>query len=133
MSRKAARDSAFKLIYEVPFHGDNDVCSTMDTFALSEEYAKLSQNDISYINSCVEGCFDNLEDIDSKVSASLKNWTIDRLSRVNLAILRLSLSEMQYADVPYQVSINEAVELAKKYSDDDAPAFVNGVLADIIK
>lgn len=133
MSRKAARDSAFKLIYQIPFHGDNDVELTMNNYSLSEEYTKLTSADLEYVNSCVKGCFDNLTIIDSKVESSLKNWTIERLSKVNLAILRLSLSEMEYADVPYQVSINEAVELAKKYSDDDAPSFVNGVLADIIK
>lgn len=133
MSRKAARDSAFKLIYQIPFHGDNDVSLTMDNFTQTDEYSKLTESDMTYVNKCVDGCFDNLSHIDGMVEGSLKNWKIDRLSKVNLAILRLSLSEMEYADVPFQVSINEAVELAKKYSDDDAPAFVNGVLADIIK
>ncbi len=132
MSRKAARDSAFKIIYQVPFHSEGDVELTLENFSFCEEYSKLTKSDIEYVTTCVKSCFDNLDTIDAKVSASLKNWTIDRLSKVNLAILRLSVSEMEYADVPYQVSINEAVELAKKYSDDDAPAFVNGVLADII-
>lgn len=132
MSRKTARDSAFKIIFQVPFHGENDVELTMANFAFSEEYEKLTPKDIEYVDSCVKGCYDNLEDIDARISKSLKNWTIERISRVNLAILRLSLSEMENAGVPFQVSINEAVELAKKYSDDDAPAFVNGVLADII-
>ena len=133
MSRNSARDSAFKIIYQVPFHGENDVALTMENYSQSEEYALLTSKDIEYVRTCVDGCFENLADIDAKVSASLKNWTIERLSRVNLAILRLSISEMSYADVPYQVSINEAVELAKKYSDDDAPAFINGVLADVIR
>jgi len=132
MSRKTARDSAFKIIFQVPFHGENDVELTMANFAFSEEYEKLTPKDIEYVDSCVKGCYDNLEDIDARISKSLKNWTIERISRVNLAILRLSLSEMENAGVPFQVSINEAVELAKKYSDDDAPSFVNGVLADII-
>ena len=133
MSRNSARDSAFKLIFQVPFHIDDDVETTFSNYSESEEYAKLTEKDIEYVRACVNGCFDNLEYIDSKVSASLKNWTIDRLSRVNLAILRLSLCEMEYADVPFQVSINEAIALAKKYSDDEAPGFINGVLADIVK
>ena len=132
MSRKTARDSAFKIIYQVPFHGENDVELTMANFAFSDEYEKLTPKDIEYVELCVKGCFKDLEAIDTRISGSLKNWTIDRLSKVNLAILRLSISEMEHADVPYQVSINEAVELAKKYSDDDAPAFVNGVLADLV-
>ncbi len=133
MSRNSARDSAFKIIFQVPFHIDSDVELTFSNYSESEEYAKLTEKDIQYVRACVNGCFDNLEYIDSKVSSSLKNWTIDRLSKVNLAILRLSLCEMEYADVPFQVSINEAIELAKKYSDDEAPAFINGVLADIVK
>lgn len=132
MSRKSARDSAFKIIYQVPFHEDSGVDVTMANYAQSEGFAKLTPEDMDYVNLSVMGCFDNLETIDSKISSSLKNWSIDRLSKVNLAILRLSLSEMSYAGVPFQVSINEAVELAKKYSDDDAPSFINGVLADIV-
>ena len=133
MSRKAARDSAFKIIYQVPFHEDSNVILTLENFEHSEEYALLTAQDVEYVKLCVTSCYDNLADIDTKISASLKNWTLDRLSKVNLSILRLSVSEMEYADVPYQVSINEAVELAKKYSDDEAPSFVNGVLADIKK
>ena len=128
-----ARDSAFKLIYQIPFHGDLEVSDVMEIYASGDEYAKLTETDIEFVNTAVNSCFDNIEEIDSKINSSLKNWTINRISKVNLAILRLSISEMTYAEVPFQVSINEAVELAKKYSDDDAPAFVNGVLAEIIK
>jgi len=134
MSRKLARESAFKLIYQIPFHGSLSISEVVENYSVSEEdYAKLDENDLKYVDLCVKECFGNIEEIDSKISASLKNWTIGRLSKVNLAILRLSLSEMTYGDVPYQVSINEAVELAKKFSDDEAPSFVNGVLADVIK
>lgn len=133
MSRKSARESAFKLIYQIPFHMDADIESIIELYSLGEDYAKLDEKDREYVLSSVKGCFDNIDAIDQKISRSLKNWTIDRISKVNLAIMRLSLSEIDCADVPYQVSINEAVELAKKFSDDDAPSFVNGVLADIIK
>lgn len=134
MSRVQARENAFKLIYQIPFHGSLAISEVMENFSLADEkYALLTHKDNEYIDLCVNGCFDNIEEIDGKISASLKNWTIERLSKVNLAILRLSLSEMAYADVPFQVSINEAVELSKKYSDDEAPSFINGVLADIIK
>lgn len=133
MSRKSARESAFKIIFEIPFHEDSSVTDIMEGYFKNEEDLMLTDGDMDYISLCVNGCFDNAIEIDQKISASLKNWTIERISKVNLAILRLSVSEMQYADVPYQVSINEAVELAKKYSDDEAPSFVNGVLADIKK
>ena len=134
MSRKLARESAFKLIYQIPFHGSLPISEVVENYSVcADDYAKLDENDLKYVDLCVNGCFGNIDEIDEKISSSLKNWTIGRLSKVNLAILRLSLSEMDFADVPYQVSINEAVELAKKFSDDDAPSFVNGVLAEVIK
>ena len=134
MSRKLARESAFKLIYQIPFHGSLPISEVVENYSVcADDYAKLDEHDLKYVDLCVNGCFDNIDEIDEKISSSLKNWTISRLSKVNLAILRLSLSEMDYAEVPYQVSINEAVELAKKFSDDDAPSFVNGVLAEVIK
>lgn len=133
MSRKAARESAFKLIFELPFHSETDVNSVWESFCLSDGFEKLTEADIEYVRQTLDNCFENMESIDGRLSASLKNWTLGRIPKVNLAILRLSLSEMEYGGIPYQISINEAVELAKKFSDESAPAFVNGVLADVIK
>lgn len=134
MSRKAARECAFKLIYEIPFHPNETVESRIELFGETAEYGKLTENDVAYFNQTVTNCFNNIDAIDEKISSSLVNWSLPRISKVNLSILRLSLSEMKFGgDIPYQISINEAVELAKKYGDDDAPAFVNGVLADVIK
>ena len=61
-----------------------------------------------------------------------KEWTIDRISKINLAILKIAIFEIKYQELPFKVAINEAVELAKKYGDDVAPVFVNGVLASIV-
>lgn len=133
MSRRAARDCAFKLIYQTPFHANSAWQDAFDVFISSGGGEKLDENDLDYIKQTLCNCFDNVEAIDEKIRAMLKNWTLERISKVNLAILRLSVSEMTYGGIPYQISINEAVELAKKYSDDDAPSFINGVLADIIK
>ena len=133
MSRKMARACAFKLIFEIPFHKGASVAERMDIFSKCEDYGKLTENDIEYVSLTVNSFFDNAESIDIKIEKSLKNWTLARLSKVNLSILRLALSEIEYGGIPFQVSINEAIELAKKFSDDEAPSFVNGVLADIIK
>ena len=134
MSRKAARDSAFKIIYQAPFHCElTDNENVMEVFLSDDSQQKLNQQDLEYVRQTVNNCFENLESIDECLNGSLKNWTLSRISKVNLAIMRLSLAEIKYGDIPYQISINEAVELAKKYSDDDAPSFVNGVLADVIK
>lgn len=133
MSRKMARECAFKLIFEIPFHKGASVSERIDIFSKCEDYGKLTENDIEYVSLTVNSFFDNAESIDGKIEKSLKNWTLARLSKVNLSILRLALSEMEYGGIPFQVSINEAIELAKKFSDDEAPSFVNGVIADIIK
>lgn len=133
MSRKTARESAFKAIFEIPFH-INETPADIINFGISyDEYKLNNKSDADYFTNITTTCFENVKDIDDKISSSLKNWTIDRISKVNLSILRLAVCEIMYIeDIPFQVSINEAVELAKKYSDDDAPSFVNGVLASII-
>ena len=68
------------------------------------------------------------------ISENLKeDWDITRISKINLALLKISLYEMLYADVPYKVAINEVIELAKKYADEQSPIFINGVLASVVK
>lgn len=132
MSRREARDTAFKLVFEIPFHG----CNYKDRidFFIDNLDVELSDSDKEYVRKSVEICFENLEHIDAKIAPLLKKWTISRIPKVSLSALRLGVAEMLYFDeIPYQVSINEAIELAKQYGDDDAPAFVNGVLDKIAK
>lgn len=127
MSRREARDAAFKLVFEIPFHG----CDYKDRidFFIDNLDTELSEIEKDYVRDAVSACFENLETVDSKIIPLLKKWTISRLPKVSLSILRLAVTEMYYfKDIPYQVSINEAIELSKQYGDDDAPAFVNGVL-----
>ena len=133
MSRKTAREAAFKTIFEIPFHTNETPSDIINFGTKYEEYKLSSQADINYYVNVVSLCFENINNIDNKISTFLKDWTIDRISKVNLSILRLAICEITYIeDIPYQVSINEAIELAKKFSDDDAPSFVNGVLASAI-
>ena len=133
MSRKKARDLAFKLIFEVPFF-ENRFKDRIDNFYDINKEGSVSGNDFKYIETAVSLCFENAESIDSILSDNLKNWTLERIPNVAKAILRLAVCEMMYIDdVPYQVAINEAIELAKTYGDDDAPSFINGVLASVVK
>ena len=132
MSRHEARDAAFKLVFEIPFHG----CNYKDRieFFIENLEVKLSEPDKKYVKNAVEACFENLEFIDEKINPLLKKWTLTRIPKVSLSVLRLAVTEMLYFDdIPFQVSINEAIELAKQYGDDDSPAFVNGVLDKIAK
>ena len=130
MSRRLARENAFKLIFEIPFYGFDRAIERVDfNFEISEDES-ISDAGKVYVKNVVKSCFDNIDIIDNKISDSLKNWKIERLSKVDLAILRLSAAEIMYVDdVPYKVSVNEAVEIAKKFGDDQSPAFINGVLS----
>lgn len=133
MSRKTAREAAFKTIFEIPFHSNETPSDVINFGTKYEEYKLATQSDTNYYVDVVSMCFENIEAIDRKISSFLKDWTIDRISKVNLSILRLAICEITYIeDIPYQVSINEAIELAKKFSDDDAPSFINGVLASAV-
>ncbi len=132
MSRKTARDNAFKLVFEAPFY-KNDFETVMNTFDGIEK-ENLTENDLKYIKSTVSGVFDKLETIDEKINSKLIGWTVGRLPKTTAAILRLAVYEMEFNDdIPVQVAMNEAIELAKIYCDDDAPRFVNGVLESVKK
>jgi len=133
MSRKSAREAAFKTIFEIPFHCTEE---PIDIINFSVDYSKadLKQpSDVEYFKEVTVKCYDNIEVIDKKIADNLKEWTLDRISKINLSILRLAMCEILFIDdIPYQVSINEAVEIAKKFGDDDSPAFINGILASSI-
>jgi len=126
--RRIAREEAFILIFEKSFF-DESMDEIIDR---AEEMRHLMLEE--YTSKLAIGVFENLDTIDQKISSFLsKGWRIERISRVVLAILRLSAYELMFLDddVPSSVSINEAIELAKKYGDKDDYSFVNGVLANL--
>ena len=126
MARPIAREAAMQLIFEQIFGGEGETEALVDLI----DYVP-SENDRQYIDMVVSGVKEHAADIDAEISACLRGWTIARLSRVDLSILRLSVFEMKYADMPVAVSINEAVELTRKYSSESSCSFVNGVLGTI--
>lgn len=130
MSRINARESAMKLFYQ----RDLTKSSSYDEMALEEMAVefKLNDNDRKYIINLLEIAFSKKDEIDRLITKFSKEWKFDRLAKVDLAILRLSVCEMLCIDdVPANVSINEAVELAKKFGDSGSSSFVNGVLGSI--
>lgn len=133
MSRRRARDITFKYVYSMYF-GDNNEENTVDTILTvnEEELIPLEQDERAFLDLAIKGIKDNLEKIDDRILSKLKNWTKKRIFKVDLAILRLAVYELEYdKSVPYKVVINEAVELAKKYGNDESYTFVNGVLREI--
>ena len=98
---------------------------------MEETILKAKENreiDDAYIMQSIHGIYDHLDEIDQQIAAHARGWSLERLSRTTRAIMRISVYEMAYAEIPYTISINEAVELAKKYDHDQAPTFINGIL-----
>lgn len=135
MGRRKARDVSFKYIYAT-LYGTCELEDTLNSIltAFDEELAELDKEERTYFDKSIEGIKERQEEIDAKILAKLKNWTIERIFKIDLAILRLAVYEIMYADnIPCKVAVNEAVELAKKYGNDSSYNFVNGVLREIIK
>ena len=132
MKRQKSREKAMELLFGMEL-SKNTYEETIETFI--EDYEMdLKTIDVDYIKNVVKVVTDNLEDIDSRIVNALVNWKLDRVSKVNLTILRLAVGEMLFVDdVPGSVAINEAVELTKKYSDEKSTSFVNGVLDKVLK
>ena len=132
MNRVLSREEAVKLIYQMEITKDTPE-EAIENFVENYEI-KLETIDLEYIKQIVKGVSKNKEEIDSTLQSNFVKWKIDRISKVNLAILRVGLFEMNYVEeVPGKVAINEAVEVAKKYSDEKSVAFINGVLDKIYK
>ena len=131
MNRSGARDKAFKFLYQEEVQKENNI----EAINLFIENNKIENKDAQkYIIDTINGVNENLENITEIIKKNLKqDWKIERISKISLAILKLAIYEIVYAKIPFKVVINEAVELAKKYGDDNAPAFVNGVLASVVK
>lgn len=128
MTRKQAREEAFILVFEKEFNDD----SLEDILSLAEEVRDIKADD--YINKVFFGVFENLEDIDATISQNAVGWSIKRITKTALAILRLAIYEVKYyEEIPVSVAINEAVELAKKYATQEDASFINGILSTVSK
>lgn len=125
MKRREAREIAFALIFEIGFADDNRSLDEIYKLAAAcREY-----EDDEYINQVFFGIKEKLPEIDAKIAAYAVGWKTERLSRVSQAIMRLCIYEMLFReDIPYNIAINEAVELAKKYDDENASKFINGIV-----
>ncbi len=131
MNRTTMRELAFKLLYslEIQKEGKKEQIETyIETNNINNKDA------IEYIQDAVLGIEKNIETIQNLIKANLKaEWKIERVSKIDLSILKLAIYEIKYKQLPFKVVINEAVELAKKYGEDNSPKFVNGILASIVK
>ena len=131
MNRSKSRELAFKLIYQKEMQKeieDENLEIFFEANEIEDEEVK------EYLKDILFGVSKNEEKIDELIKKNLKeNWEIERVSKINLSLLKVAIYEILYKNLPYKVAINEVVELAKKYSDEQASSFINGVLASIVK
>lgn len=126
------RESAFKLIYSLEIQQTENLQEQVDLFIEQNEIEK--EETAEYIKDVIFGINSNISEIESIIKNCLtEKWTIDRISKINLSILKLAIYEIKYKDIPYKVEINEAVELAKKYGEESSSKFINGALATAVK
>ena len=123
LNRREAREAVFTLLFETEFKASE---SREDIFALSCENREIEADD--YIRDVYFGVAKHLEEIDALIGKHAKGWKTSRISRVSRSIMRLAIFEMRYMALPAGIAINEAVELSKKFDEESARPFVNGVL-----
>ena len=129
--RKRSREIAMELLYQSTINNKESEELIEDYI---EQYGEVEEVDRQYISSVVGGVREKQGEIDALIEANLVKWKLNRIPKINMAILRVALYEILFMeDIPNTVSINEAVEISKKYSDDQSAAFINGILDKIEK
>lgn len=127
MNRRKAREGAFIILFQYKFQ-PGDIQELLDYYFAEFDAGEQS----SYISDVVCGTVEHLSEIDQKIEEYAKGWTVDRISAVSLAVMRLAIYEMVYCgDIPNTVSVNEGVALAKEYEGEEAAPFINGILGNI--
>ena len=127
MNRKLSREKTMELLFGMTLSKDT-VEEAIENLVDNYE-GNIKEIDLTYVKQTLIGIENNKEAIDEVIAANLHNWKIDRISKVNLSILRLAAFELLYNDeVPKGVAINEALEITRRYSDEKSVSFINGVL-----
>ncbi len=128
LKRRESREAVFGMVYELEFNREYNLDEIYEN-AISER--EIEAND--YIKDTFYGVAQKLEEIDALIKEKSQGWNLERISRVSRAVMRLCIYEIKWTDTPYNIAINEALEIVKKYDDVKAKGFVNGVLNAIAK
>lgn len=132
MNRKKSREKAMELLFSITLSKDS-VEEAMEVFVDNYE-ENIKELDLDYIKALLEGVEANKNEIDSIIERNLQNWKLDRISKINLTILRVGVYEIVFDEnIPKKVALNEAIELGKIYSDEKSVSFINGVLDKVLK
>ena len=132
MGRSELREHIFRILFQIEFHDMEELEEQVELYF--EQLEQIKDKDKTYIKEKYEKIFGMQDEIDGKINEAASGWKTSRMNRADLAILRLAVYELLYdEDIPVGVAINEAVELAKKYSSEEGPAFINGILGKLSK
>lgn len=133
MTRRELRENTFVLLFRTDFHNEEELPEQYEMFFDTMAFS-MEQPDRTYVEDKVNNICRYKKQFDEEIGSVSETWEVSRIDKVTLNILRLALYEMEYDDtIPVKVSINEAIELAKKFGPDDASAFVNGILGKLAK
>ena len=132
MSRREMREHIFRLIFRMDFHPEDEMIEQEELYL--ENLVGLSEEEYQYIQSKADAVRNMKEELDNQIDAVADKWKTNRMTKVDLTVIRLATYEILHDDdVPTGVAINEAVELAKKFGTDDDPAYINGVLGSVAR
>ena len=132
MKRSAIRELTFRLIYSLEIQKTEDLEEQIELYL---ECNEVEDNEAKeYIKDAIIGIKENINEIQGLIEKNLKaDWKIDRISKIDLSLLKLAIYEIKYKKIPYKVAINESLELAKKYGEETSKNFINGILASVVK
>lgn len=129
MNRRGLREQVFKLLFRVEFNNAEEMEEQCRLFLEDTEEA-MTEADAAHISGKYAAIMEKLPEIDTMINETAKGWSTGRMGKVDLTIIRLAVYEMKFdPEIPQGVAINEAVELAKKFGQDESAGFVNGILA----
>lgn len=132
MKRSAIRELTFRLIYSLEIQKAEDLEEQIELYLECNEVEDDEAKE--YIKDAIIGINKNINEIQWLIEKNLKaDWKIDRISKIDLSLLKLAIYEIKYKKIPYKVAINEGLELAKKYGEETSKNFINGILASVVK
>ena len=132
MKRSAIRELTFRLIYSLEIQKAEDLEEQIELYLECNEVEDDEAKE--YIKDAIIGIKENIDEIQGLIEKNLKaDWKIDRISKIDLSLLKLAIYEIKYKKIPYKVAINESWELAKKYGEETSKNFINGILASVVK
>lgn len=131
MTRRSLRETCFKILFCINFYPPEEIDDEIEQYF--DDQTEFTDEEKEEVRNRVRLISEKVPEIDEKLKSITEGWKLERVGKVELSLLRLAVFEMLYdEEVPEKVAINEAIELARKYSGDDAPSFINGVLAKLV-